>query len=227
MFGLLIFVVYWIIVARVFYQMWLDLDEFISVDFDSAALSEQLDRQNLQEAIAIGFKFKDCYKSEQLKTLSITVRNQTDVRTIYVNWERCNLTDFKGISERIVRLVPGISDLSQGQTYSLLAPSQGLEAELTIEGAMKSTESEQLIVASPLFSKSSLLGAAKEEKRFTVRLVIEVAEPTVGVRVGSLHALLCHFIVRKTPKRRTMYWGGERIKKIIFLCSIIPLNMAR
>ncbi|MBP0021923.1 MAG: hypothetical protein J7647_30750 [Cyanobacteria bacterium SBLK] len=207
MFGLLVLVVYLIIAARVFYAMWLDLDEFISVDFDSASLNEQLQLQQLQDAIAIAFKFKSCYKPDQLKTLSMTVANKTDARTIYVNWERCNLTDFQGMAQRIIRIVPGLSDLSQGQTYSLMAPTQGLAAQLTVESAMKATD-KGLVVASPLFSKSSLLGAAKGEKRFTVRLVIEVAAPTVGHRVGSVHALLCHFIVRKTPKRKTMYWGG-------------------
>lgn len=207
MFGLLVLVVYLIIAARVFYQMWLDLDEFISVDFDSASLNEQLQLQQLQDAIAIGFKFKSCYKPDQLQTLSMTIFNQTDARTIYVNWERCNLTDFNGMTQRIVRIVPGLSDLSQGQTYSLMAPTQGLAAQLTVESAMKATD-KGLAVAFPLFSKGSLLGAAKGEKRFTLRLVVEVAAPTVGDRVGSVHALLCHFIVRKTPKRKTMYWGG-------------------
>ncbi|MGK7928928.1 MAG: hypothetical protein AB4290_27440 [Spirulina sp.] len=208
MFGLLVFVIYLIIVARVFYQMWLDLDEFITVELDGAALQEQLKLQQLENAIAIDFEFPEYYKPEQLQTLSMAIANQTDARTIYVNWERCNLSNFKGVAQRIVRLVPGISDLSQGQTYSLMAPTQGLEADLTIEGVMKSTENGELIVASPLFSKGDLLEAAQEEKRFTLRLVIEVAAPTVGDRVGSVHALLCHFIVRKTPKRRTMYWGG-------------------
>ncbi|MEM9541545.1 MAG: hypothetical protein AAGA60_18880 [Cyanobacteria bacterium P01_E01_bin.42] len=213
MFGLLVLVVYLIIVARVFYQMWLDLDEFISVDLDSASLNEQLQLQQLQDAIAIGFKFKKYYKPHELKTLVVEISNKTNVHTIYVDWERCSLADFEDGSQRIVRIVPGLSSLSQGQTFSLLPPTQKLEAELTVESVLQSNEQGELVVTSPLFKSKDLFEAVKDKKRFTLLLVIEVSSLTVGERRGSVHPLFCHFTLRKTPKQTTMYWVKEKKKK--------------
>ncbi|MDB9311811.1 hypothetical protein PN462_01765 [Spirulina sp. CS-785/01] len=212
--NLLILVVYGIVVAYVFYQIWLDLDEFISLRWEKEALTQMLEGLKLEGLVGVKFKLKDLYKPKALRELEVTIENKTETRSLLVIWERCTLANFKGDALRVIRVVPGMSvDLSQSQMDSFIAPGQKIKAKITVESALKGDDQGELAIASPIFKPDKLGEAAAEGKQFTLRLVIEMTGPTVGTRSGSLHALPCLFTVYKTPKRRSLYWKPKRKKK--------------
>ncbi|NEO27615.1 MAG: hypothetical protein F6K03_12160 [Kamptonema sp. SIO4C4] len=212
--NLLILVVYGIVVAYVFYQMWLDLDECVSLTFEKEELAKTLENLELTGFVDVTFKLKDLYKPEALRELEVTIQNKAETRSLLVIWERCTLANFKGKALRVIRVIPGMSlDLSQSQTYSFIAPGQQIKEKITVESALKANDHGELAIAAPLFKPKKLEKAAEKGDRFTLRLVIEMTQPAVGVHSGSLHAISCPFTVSKTPKRRALYWQPKRKKK--------------
>ncbi|MCW6036368.1 hypothetical protein K4A83_08805 [Spirulina subsalsa FACHB-351] len=208
--NILVLAVYGIVLAFVFYQMWVDLDEFVSVKLDQEALKTDLERQNLQDLVEIESKFDDLYKPEQLKAIALTIKNKCPKETLFINWERSTLNDLKGESRRVIRMVPGMKvDLSQPQVFGLVAPGQTLKEKITAESCLKPKGDGSLELTKPLFKSDGLLKAAKKGDRVTLRLILEFSQPTVGVYNTSLHPISCQFKFSKTPLARAMYWEGK------------------
>ena len=204
---LLIFTVYFLSVAYVFSKIAADLNNFVSLKFDEQEFDSQLELQGLQDIIDINVKFKGYYRPNDIKELAVTVENKAEAKTLYINWEQCTLTDFSGQSRRIIRLVPGMDlDLAQPQVFGVAAPKQSLTEKIVAEDSLKRNEVGILDITKPLFNPDKLITAAEKQSRFTLRLVVEVSEPSVGIRGGSLHALNCNVFVTKTPWRRTVLW---------------------
>ena len=205
--NLLIFSVYLLSVAYIFSKIASDLQEFISLKFDQDFLDEQLKAQNLQDCLGIKFSLRDLYKPEQVRDLEITIENKSVGKSLYVDWEQSTLTNLSGESRRLIRLVPGMNvDLSQSQVCGIVAPTQTLTEQVVAEESLRNTDEGTLEVICPLFRSDKLQAAARTGAPFTLRLILELADPTVGMRGGSLHALNCNFFVSKTPWRRTIPW---------------------
>lgn len=212
--NLLIFSIYALSVAYVFSKIVSDLKNFVTIEFDEAGFRAQLEEQNLQDYVDIKFKLADLYRPEQVCELTTTVENKSQVKTIYINWEQCTITNLAGQSRRVIRLIPGMKlNLSQVQVFGVVSPGQALTEKLVAEGSLQSKDEDELEVINPLFERKKLLAAPAKGARFTLRLILEIAESAVGVRGGSLHPLNCNFSIKRTPWRRTIVWSDGKKKK--------------
>ena len=205
--NLLIFSVYLLCVAYIFSKISSELQEFVTIEFDQESILSQLEKQNLHECVGVKFKLSDLYKPNQIKTLPITITNTSESKSIYVDWEQSTLTNLEGESRRLIRLVPGMNmDLSQPQVCGIVAPSQNLTEKIVAENSLSRNGEGTLSVTNPLFKPSKLQAAARVGGRFNLRLILELANPAVGMRGGSIHVLNCEFSVARTPWRRTIPW---------------------
>ncbi|MEC4803815.1 MAG: hypothetical protein SAJ12_02945 [Jaaginema sp. PMC 1079.18] len=209
---ILIFAVYCLCVAYTFYKMRHDVSHYFSIYFQEQALIAQLEDQNIQEIVAVQFRFSDRYKPEQLKDFILVIQNQSKTYSILLNWEQFVLVDMNGKTHRVIRLIPAMNlNLSQRQVQTIVVPQQRIEEKLTIEGTLDTKENSVLSVAKPLFDKKTVKIAAKEEKPFYLRLIVEITEPKVGGSPTTLHPINCEFVVKQTPWGRALRW--ERTKR--------------
>jgi len=206
-FQLLVLTVYIIGVSYVFYLMYDSLDQLITIEFENESLEEQLKQQHLDEVLEVSFKLRDRYKPDEFQELLINIRNKSEHQSIYIDWDTNVLTDFGARSHRIIRIPPSQTlDLLQPQVFSITAPGQILEEKLTIENTLKRNIDEVLEITNPIFPPKNLKEAALNDRRFTVRLILQVSEPAQGLRDGRLHALSCEFTVKKTPWKQALAW---------------------
>ncbi|MFW6358200.1 MAG: hypothetical protein ACOC0N_03155 [Chroococcales cyanobacterium] len=211
--NLLILTIYFIIVSYVFYSMYDALDQLISIEVNQGFIKEQLEKQNLQDSLEISFKFKDQYKPENFADIPIKGINKTDMYSLYLDWEQMSLTDLNGRSHRVIRLIPGMKlQLSQPQVFTIVAPGQIVEEKLTLESSLEATE-HGFKIAKPLFDAKKLRQAAEQQKRFSLRVMIQFAQMTAGKRETQLHIIVCEFIIKKTPWQKAIAWKPNKSGK--------------
>ncbi len=202
--NLLVLAVYATIVAFVFYKMWEDVSDFVSIEFDRAALTQQLASKHLQEVLDLQFQLADRYKPDQVSVLKLTTLNHSKTAPLYINWERSTLTNLQGESQRLIRVVPGGINLAQRQVSGVVAPARKLEETLTAEEALQQDATGRLVPGGALFSGAEINQAIAKQKPFTLRLVVEL--PGTATKPGPEYALLCHFYLKRTPLKRALYW---------------------
>lgn len=194
--NLLVLTVYFIIVTYVFYQAYKSLDNQITVEIDSEDLSNRLENNTLEEQsigelMGITFKFKQSYKLEDFKTLPITLKNTSQDSTITVDWKQCSITDFDGVAQRVIRVVPATTEQKAAQEPSLVLPSQTIKEEVSNEALI-----------APLFKTEKLRKAAQNNGKFFFRLIFRISDPVVNVEQG--YNLRLQFIVKKLRLKKAL-----------------------
>jgi len=210
--NLLILTVYLIVVVYTLFQMILSLAEEVSIKLDKESLNSQLVVQNLQDIIAIQFRFERSFPLVQLRELAINIENKSPNRLIAVEWDACSLTDFSGRSRRVVRLPPGMMlDLSQKQVPSPINPNQTLKERITAEDILqRDADSGALKIAGVLLDIPKLKqGIPTERKRynefatgkadfdFTLQLRLRLLETNHSTHEPVFCTLACHFTIKK------------------------------
>lgn len=217
------------------------IDEKISKD----RIKSNLEQQKLQDLLDIGFQFNKRYefaKKNTLKQLDISVTNksgsgaQPKRYAIYVDWDRCTLTDLENRARRVIRYSPGKSiDLSQGQTSSTISAGSILketitaEDVLTREGERKDdklpTESpmnlafeitKPLIDLTPEKPSTSLKQKLKRFKSrkpdsdlsFSLDLALRVVGPDTP-EGGKSYRIPCQFMLKKLSWKVGLPWNPK------------------
>ncbi|NJK99031.1 MAG: hypothetical protein HC838_04255 [Spirulinaceae cyanobacterium RM2_2_10] len=203
--NLLVLVVYLAIAAFVFYKIYEDVSDYVSVEFDRDSLEQQLAAADLTAALSLKFNFADRYKPQDFCVLNMTAFNHTEMQPLYINWERSTLANLQGESQRLIRVVPGGINLAQPQVPGIVAPGRKLIEQLTTEEALQSDLEGKLVAGGPLLGAQAVRVAIASQKPFTLRLIVEL--PSSPAQAGQIHALLCHFRLSQTPLPRALYWN--------------------
>lgn len=180
----LIVTVYCIIVSYVFYLANRSLGDQVRIEPDYKSLNRELERQELNGLLDIKFKLRPKYGFPDLTRLPISIKNTSPDATIRVEWDECAITDFDNVTERVIKLVSGMTDLPQKQAVSIIVPGRNLEEELSHEKA----------ITKPLFKEVKLRKALEKPKPFSLRLRLKVTNPTSDER---LYTVRCDFLPRK------------------------------
>ncbi|MBW4579413.1 MAG: hypothetical protein KME42_07545 [Tildeniella nuda ZEHNDER 1965/U140] len=211
-------------------------DEF-TVRLDADFLSTQLTEQNLQDLLAISFKFDSRYEFDKLKQLAISISNKashekTDDKpysiSIYVDWDYCAFTDLEGRSRRVTRLMPGATvDLFQTQVFSTIAPSTTLKEAITAEDLLQrkgDRKADKLDTASPLNLEVEITkplidpAALKKSDKFMKRyadlefflgLAFRIVGPNRSIG-GDRVYVLCKFVMHKLPWTAGLPWNPKK-----------------
>lgn len=135
-------------------------DEF-TIKIDDTMLKSQFEQHGLTESIAIAFKFDKQYEYNKIKQFGIEITNRLSNASIYVDWDRCIVTDWReagtdaGLkARRMTRLNPSTTiDLAQEQVFSTIAPNTTLKETITAEDLLQrkgDRKDDKLPEASPL-----------------------------------------------------------------------------
>lgn len=211
-------------------------DEF-TIRLDADFLKRQLDDQNLQNLLAISFKFDSRYEFDKLKQLAISISNKASNEkaddkphsiSIYVDWDYCAFTDLEGRSRRVTRLMPGATvDLFQNQVLSTIAPSTTLKEAITAEDLLQrkgARKDDKLDAASPLNLEVEITkplidpAALKKNDRFMRRYTdleffLGLAFRIVGPHQapgGDRIYVLCRFVIHKLPWTAGLPWNPKK-----------------
>jgi hypothetical protein len=128
---------------------------------DDEFLKSQLEQNSLTDRAAISLKFDKQYEYNKIKQFGIEITNSSSNGSIYVDWNRCIVTDWReagtegGLkARRITRLNPGTTiDLFQEQVFSTIAPKTTLKETITAEDLLQrkgDRKDDKLPEASPL-----------------------------------------------------------------------------
>lgn len=180
----LIVTVYCIIVSYVFYLANKSLDDQVRIEPDYKSLNRELEKYNLNGLVDIKFKLRPSYRFPDLTKLPISIKNTSQDATIRVEWDECAITDFDKVTERVIKLVSGMTDIPQKQAVSIIVPGRNLEEELSHEKA----------ITKPLFKEVKLRKALEKSTPFFLRLRLKITHPTSDER---LYTVRCDFLPRK------------------------------
>lgn len=183
--NLLIFTVYIIIVVYVFYKAYQSLESQVTIDPNYDVINKELELNGLKEVVEISFKkLRRSYQINQLKTLMIGIRNKSENSFIRVNWDESSITDFDGITGRLIRVTRGLTEIPQKQVVSVAVPGQKLEEEI----------SDDKDIAGLLFKPAKLRKATLKGNPFYLGLSLKIAE--LG-GVERSYFLRCEMMPRK------------------------------
>lgn len=182
--NLLILTVYFIVVTYVFYQAYKSLGSQVVIDFDATDLNNQLQKYNLDNILDVKFKFKSSYRLEDIKLLLIIIRNKSEDSTIRVDWDQSSITDFDNVTERVIRMTPGMTNIPQAQAVSIIVPNQIIEEELSNDKA----------IAGSLFKPEKLRRATEASKPFYLRLLLTISSIATD---KQSYTLSCQLFPRK------------------------------
>jgi len=204
-------------------------DEF-TIKFDADHLKQQLQQHGLADKVAVGFSFDKRYEYNKIKQFGIEVKNLSKTASIYIDWDRSIVTDWREVgtsaalkARRICRLNPGTTiDLSQSQIFSTIAPATAFSATITAEdtlqrkGEGKSLPADsplnlELEVAKPLltFKAGKQLTLFKEQEidlEFFVELALRFTGTEWGLSSDRL-SLLCRFVMTHLPWTAGLPWN--------------------
>ncbi|MBD1932309.1 MULTISPECIES: hypothetical protein [Cyanophyceae] len=220
--NLLLVTVYIICVTYVLYRMVKSLNiTQVTIQLNQELLNTQLEEQNLKDILEIQFKLKKRYLLEDLKELSISIKNKSQQDFIEIDWDRSTLTDFQGQSRRVIRITPTMQlDLSERQVFRVIAAGNILTEKLTVEDVLKGDATNPTLkISAPLFDLSKLRKGKDTQKKlysdfmtrnrtlqFSLKLVLRVANTTIEVGRLVNHILSCEFIVSKVPWTESLSW---------------------
>ena len=204
---------------------------------DADFLNAQLNEQNLQDLLAIGFKFDSRYEFDKLKQVAVSISNKAGHEkadnkphgiSVYVDWDYCAFTDLEGRSRRVTRLMPGAAiDLFQNQVFSTIAPNTTLKEAITAEdllqrkGDRKTDKLEavspgnlEVEITKPLIDPAALKKNDKFMRRyadleFFLGLALRIVGPnrTIG---GDRVYILCKFVMHKLPWTAGLPWNPKK-----------------
>jgi hypothetical protein len=194
--NLLILTVYIIVVLYVFYKAHQSLDTQVVIDPDKDFINEQIEANGLKGIVDINFsKLKASYQFDDLKTIAITIINTSDkgdnptLNSVRVDWDESSITDFDGVTDRIIRVTKGLAEIPQKQAASIVVPGQKVQADL----------SDAKDINKPLFKANKLKKAAQTDKPFFLRLFLKISYP--GESKPGENERTCFVRCKLTPKK--------------------------
>jgi hypothetical protein len=144
----IILIIYIAVVAYVLNRMVVNFNDEYKIKFDESLFKEELEKLNLQDVINVGFNFDKQYEFDKLKQLKIKITNKSKTHAVYVDWDGSTVTDFRGRSRRVTRVVPGNTlDLFGEQVSSAIAPDTSLSEVITAEDALNRKDSKEAPIA--------------------------------------------------------------------------------
>jgi len=229
---LLILTVYLLCLTYFVYQIIHAFNDEFTVRLDEESLKQKLTEQNLQEAIALGFRFDKRYEYDKFKQLAISLNNKSESDSIYVDWDCSTLTDLEGRARRVTRLMPGSTvDLFQPQASSTVTPKTTLKEIITAEDSLQrkgDRKDNKLPADSPLnleveISKPLIdLTPAKpsdplkkklarfKDRELELEFFLEIALRLLGPNRplgGDRIQVNCRFILTKLPWTAGLPWN--------------------
>ncbi len=221
----LVLMVYLICVAYVFYEMIKSIDDQIRFEADKSAVEQQLEKHNLQDKIDISFRIKDRYEIEDVKELSLVIKNKSNVNTVYIYWDNSSFIGFDGRSRRIIWLTPGpIRDLAVPQIESVIAPGQTLKEQITTADVMeRNAEQGTYKATKPLVDINGLQKGLKAQRKqynrfmkmyepvnFSLRFVIKLFVISDEDARQPFYVVDYPFTVKKLPWTYALPWNQKR-----------------
>ncbi|MEM9212965.1 MAG: hypothetical protein AAGD25_01180 [Cyanobacteria bacterium P01_F01_bin.150] len=211
----LLLVLYVLIVYQVLTGAIAKLDKRAKVNLSEDKLKADLEARNLQDMVKFKFKFEKTYSlSDSLKKLSITVTNKSN-DTLYVDWDRSSLTNFKERSRRVIRLTPNKRpDLIRAQVVSAISPMRQIEEEITAEDVFnQEAESASLDLGGvivPVERPKPKKGQPEPKGPPTFYLYLWVEGKLTNEDEGSSqefrHLIPFEFIISKRPWTDALPW---------------------
>ncbi|HBB36097.1 MAG TPA: hypothetical protein DDZ80_17290 [Cyanobacteria bacterium UBA8803] len=179
--NLLIATVYIIVVNLVFNRALRSLDVLFTIEHDADYLNQQLIENDINEIMAIKFAFKEKYRIDELRTITLNIENKSKDSFIEVDWKEAFISDFENRMQPLGRVVSGTTNISQDP--SKILPGRKLDLELSDEN-----------VASPLLDPKKVQAAAQNADSFFIRFLVKRSQPGSG---ANPYYLRCRFIVKK------------------------------
>jgi hypothetical protein len=162
----IILIIYITIVAYVINRMILNFNDEYKVKLDEDLFKEEVAKLNLQDTIGVGFNFDKQYEFDKLKQLKIKITNKSSTHALHVDWDESTITDFRGRSRRVTRVVPGNTiDLFQEQVSSAIAPGTSLSEIITAEDALNRKDPKDTKVALEMDVAKALVNPKDLEPR--------------------------------------------------------------
>ncbi len=221
----LVLMVYLICVAYVFYEMVKSIDDQIRFEADASTVKQKLEDLNLQDKIEVSFRMKDRYEIDDLKEMSLIVKNKSNVNTVYIHWDNCSFIGFDGRSRRVIWLTPTqVRDLAVPQIESVIAPGQTLKEQITTADVMeRDAEKGTYKATKPLVDISGLQKGLKAQRKmyngfmkmnltfnFSLRLVVKLFVISGEEDRQPFYVVEFPFTVRKLPWTYALPWNQKR-----------------
>ncbi|MGG6263328.1 hypothetical protein ACQ4M3_03110 [Leptolyngbya sp. AN03gr2] len=219
--------VYFLCVTYVLYQMVTSFNDEFTIWLDQAHLNEQLEALNLQDAVAISFKFENRYEFDELKKLQIRIANKSKEQAIYVDWDYCAMTDQyePPRSRRIARGVAGNpTDVFPRQAFSAVAPGKTLMEDIFAEDTLSRKDGDSALQGDATvlnFKKPPKIAPAAKKKlyqqfmngealfKFDLYLVLRFMG--FGASAGGNQvSIVCRLNVRKLDWTAGLPWNPRR-----------------
>ncbi len=245
---LLFLIIYLAVIALFLFRIMEAFNDEYSIDEKALkdSIKANLEQQKLQHLVEIKFEFNqkryEFAKKNTLKQFDVRITNksgsgdQPQRYAIYVDWDRCTLTDLENRARRVIRYSPSETiDIFQGQTSSPIAAGTFLkepitaEDVLTREGERKDnklpTESpmnlafeitKPLIDLTPKKPSASLKQKLKRFKSrkpdsdlsFSLDLALRVVGPDTP-EGGKSYRIPCQFILKKLSWQVGLPWNPK------------------
>ncbi|MEJ1932960.1 hypothetical protein WDZ92_22375, partial [Nostoc sp. NIES-2111] len=209
-------------------QMLASIDDRIKYDFKKSVVDDQLKQQELDEKIAISFKFGSSNSYDDVKELSITIENKSEDIAVYVDWDSSSLVvEHTKQSRRVIRRSPDITrDLAVLQNPSLIVPKKTLSASITAEDVFK-FENGIYSPNKPLIDITGLQKGGPPQKKlygdfmnrgkeleFSLQLVLRLTTVRAGLAPGSeyppISIINCPFTIKKLPWTYALPWNKKK-----------------
>ncbi|MDJ0733801.1 MAG: hypothetical protein QNJ47_06885 [Nostocaceae cyanobacterium] len=213
--NLLVLTLYIIGVIYTFNRMIDSIADKIKIEFDpKKTVAEQLKKAELEDKIEISFGMNAMYSLDELKELSLSLKNKSKELVVYVDWDNSSFVGVDGRSRRLIRKSPGmIRDLAVSQTPSPIVPEKTLKETVTAEDALKREENGTYTVDSPIATIPGLKKGVKQSN-FSVDLVLRISEAAYGVAYGKnippVCSINCPFNVTKLHWTYALPWNKKR-----------------
>lgn len=213
-FELLILVIYILIVWYVYQSIVEELNQLTAIKLDQDQLQQNLAQYGLAEKLTVKFDFGKSPLTDVLDSFKITLENQTHKQYFAVHWAESSLMDFDGLSQRIIRIPPGLNiDLFPAQAHSIIAPREILSGKLTIESCLKLNEQNRFDIDQPIFTTDLLKEARDDNLEFELNLMLQCSQWDSHEFVPVLYPITCTFTVVKQPWQKAIYWRPKKPQK--------------
>lgn len=228
--NLLVLTLYIIGVTYTFNRMIDSIADQIKIEFDpKKTVVEQLKKAELEEKIEISFGMKAMYSLDELKDLSLSLKNKSEDLVIYVDWDNSSIFGIDGRSRRLIRKSPDMNrDLAVPQTSSPIVPSgQTLKETVFAEDTLKRQENGTYTADTPIANIPGLKNGPKPAKKqysdfmsekislnFSVYLALRTPDKPYGIAYGqdkpSVCVVECPFVITKLPWTYALPWNKKR-----------------
>ncbi|NEO17984.1 MULTISPECIES: hypothetical protein [unclassified Moorena] len=170
--NLLILTIYIIGVTYVLYKAFQEIDKLITVEVDSDAINQQLEKKELNDFMEVNFGFDPSYKLDELKDLKLTVKNKTNENPVYIeiDWDKSLITDLENNGRPMVWVnSDDMEEAPKSQDVGKIRPGQNCEFKLSDEK-----------IKDALFPEKDLKNVIKKGGKFNLQLYFKIEEANTG-----------------------------------------------